>query len=81
MNLPNKLTILRIIIGSFSSFFERNVMQYDFEGKPVGFVGSVAFHYREVLEEAVSDMHLMMGKIVQSPMEGLIEFYRDELSE
>ena len=65
-----------LVLNSFKSFLKRNVMQYDFEGKPVGFVGSVAFHYREVLEEAVNDMHLKMGKIVQSPMEGLIEYYR-----
>ena len=65
-----------LVMNSFKSFLKRNVMQYDFEGKPVGFVGSVAFHYREVLEEAVNDMHLKMGKIVQSPMEGLIEYYR-----
>ena len=65
-----------LVLNSFKSFLKRNVMQYDFEGKPVGFVGSVAFHYREVLEEAVIAMGLKMGKIVQSPMEGLIEYYR-----
>jgi len=55
-----------LVMNSFKSFLKRNVMQYDFEGKPVGFVGSVAFHYREVLEEAVNDMHLKAQSATRS---------------
>jgi len=71
-------TVHTLVLNSFKSFLKRNVMQYDYKGKQVGFVGSVAFYYRDLLEEAVNVMGLKMGKIIQSPMEGLIEFYKDK---
>ena len=77
----NDPTVHALVLNSFKSFLKGNVMQYDYTGKPVGFVGSVAYHYREVLEEAVIAMGLKMGKIVQSPMEGLIEFYKDDTAQ
>ena len=43
--------IHRLVLNEFKSFFVRNVAQYDnYRNLPVGFVGSIAFHYRNVLE-------------------------------
>ncbi len=51
-------------------------MQYKNHDKlPIHFVGSVAFHYQDLLKEAVEAMNMKLGKIIQSPMEGLIKYH------
>lgn len=69
--------VYSLVYGAFRDFFIKNVIQYnyDLETKPVHFTGSIAFYYREVLEDVASNLHIKIGTIVQSPMEGLINYY------
>ena len=68
-------SIRNIVDSCFSDFFERNVMQYDFRKNCVNFVGSIAFHYAPYLKEVAAEKGITIGKIVASPMEGLVEYY------
>ena len=43
----------------------------------VGFVGSVAYYYRPVLEEAMQAEGLPVGTILQDPIEGLKQYHKD----
>ena len=43
----------------------------------VGFVGSIAYYYKPVLEEAMKAEGLPMGPVLQDPIEGLKEFHKD----
>lgn len=54
-------------------FFRRNVLRLNpKEGETVSFVGSVAYHLQDTLR-VVAEMHdLHIGKILKSPIEGLI---------
>jgi N-acetylglucosamine kinase-like BadF-type ATPase len=65
----------RLVKEAFLSFFRRNVMQYDYRRYPAGFVGSVAYHYQEVLRSAADEVGVRIGTIVKSPMEGLITYH------
>ena len=67
--------IRTIVLNSFIAFIRRNVMQYDYTQYPVRFIGSVAYCYKEILQEAAKETGLGIGKILQSPMEGLIEYH------
>ena len=58
------------------AFFKRNVMQYDYRNNPVHIIGSVAYHYREILTEAAQKSDITLGTIIQSPMEGLIAYHQ-----
>lgn len=69
-------TIRRIVEKSFTDFFERNVMQYNYQGKKVNFVGSIAFYFAEILHEIASKKGIEIGKIEQSPMQGLVAYYK-----
>lgn len=72
----NDPSIHALVVRSFKSFLKRNVMQYkNYDKLPINFVGSVAYHYQELLIEAVEDMNMQPGKIIQSPMEGLIKYH------
>jgi N-acetylglucosamine kinase-like BadF-type ATPase len=64
-----------LVMDAFLSFFRRNVMQYDYRRYPASFVGSVAFHYQEVLRSAADEVGVSIGTIVKSPMEGLITYH------
>ena len=69
-------TVRTLVMTSFKSFLKRNVMQYkNYDRLPIQFVGSVAFHFQEILKEAVEVMNMKPGKIIQSPMEGLIKYH------
>ncbi|MDR0371151.1 MAG: ATPase [Prevotellaceae bacterium] len=64
-----------IVYGGFKSFFIRNVMQYPLEGEKIGFVGSTAYHYRDILEKVAVDLGLSIDRIVQNPMQGLVKYH------
>lgn len=66
----------RLALNSFKSFFVRNVENYaNYKELPVNFVGSVAVHYREVIEEAAQALFINIGTIIKSPMEGLVKYH------
>lgn len=64
-----------LVLNSFKAFLKRNVMQYDYTHSKVHFIGSVAFHYKDILAEAAQEMGIMLGTIIKSPMEGLIQYH------
>ena len=64
-----------LVFNSFHAFLTRNVMQYDYKHYPVYFIGSIAYHYREILEEAVLSSDMKLGGIMQQPMDGLVKYH------
>ena len=66
----------RLVLNAFKAFFVRNIENYEgYKTMPVSFVGSVAFYYREVLEEAASSLGIKVGTVIKSPMEGLVKYH------
>ena len=49
------------------------------QAQPVGFVGSIAYYYKPILEEAMRAEGLPLGTILQDPIEGLKEFHKDAI--
>ncbi len=68
-------SIFNIVFESFDAFFVRNVMQYPLEDIKIGFIGSIAYYFKDVLEIVASERRIVITKIVQNPMEGLIEYH------
>ena len=71
--------IRQLVLGSFIAFLRRNVMQYDYTQYPAHFIGSVAHCDKEILQEAAQETGIRIGKSLQSPMEGLIQYHSDPL--
>ena len=68
--------IHRLVLNAFKSFFVRNIENYkDYKNYAVSFVGSVAYYYREVLEEAAKAVDIKIGTVIKSPMEGLVKYH------
>lgn len=61
---------------SFADFAENYIIRYQgFQTNSVHFVGSVAFHNRNVLEQLAQNMNFRIGKIISNPIEGLIHYH------
>jgi glucosamine kinase len=68
-----------MVKNSFNAFFREQVFKYPGHEKlTVGFVGSIAWHYREILHETALENNLKVGTILKSPMEGLIRFHLND---
>ena len=48
-------------------------------GLPLGFVGSVAYGFSEILSEKVSEHGLTISKVLKNPAEELVRFYQRSL--
>jgi len=69
-------SIFNLVYDSFDEFFVRNVMQYPLEDVQVGFIGSIAFHFKDTLEIVASERGIEVAAIDQSPMEGLVKYHK-----
>lgn len=75
-NIENPL-IYKLVYDHFDYFVKRILPQYP--KSPVGFVGSIAYYYQDVLKKVMADNGFECGKILQSPMEGMKEFHKADL--
>ena len=68
--------IQQLVKSCFKDFVDAFVLRYpDCRNYRVCFVGSVAFYFQYLLHECLSAEGLTMGKVMRSPMEGLIQLY------
>ncbi len=66
----------RLVLNSFKSFFVRNITNYKrYKELKINFVGSIAYYYAEVLNEAAASVGCTIGTIIRSPMEGLVKYH------
>ncbi len=65
----------QLIVDNFRLFVQRNLKPYGRKDLPVGVVGSIGWHYRELLAEAIAKEGYTLGCILKSPMEGLIRYH------
>lgn len=68
-------SIYRLVADSFYAFIYRNVKQYHRDDCEVSFVGSIAYFFRDILSAVASDTGIVLGKIVQNPMDGLLQYH------
>lgn len=64
-----------IVIDNFEDFIRNNILAYGDKFRTINVVGSIAYHYKGQLTEAASRNGFQIGKIIKSPIEGLIEYH------
>lgn len=64
-----------IVVDNFEDFIRNNILAYGDKFRTINVVGSIAYHYKEQLTEAASRNGFQIGKIIKSPIEGLIEYH------
>ncbi|NVO19292.1 MAG: hypothetical protein HXX13_06300 [Bacteroidetes bacterium] len=71
--------IYQLIMDNFRLFFKYQVCYYkDYKDFKINLVGSVAFHYQDLLAIICEEYGIQMGTILQAPIDGLIEYHKEE---
>ncbi len=68
--------INKLLKSSFEEFFMRNIIHYDYKKYKVNLVGSVAYHYRDIIEEVAAENGIKIGTVLKSPIDGLVEYHK-----
>lgn len=72
--------IENIIEDGLNDFFFQHLCKYNEVWKyPVHFVGSVAYGFKDVLEQLCSSYQFELGKVLKNPMEGLVEYHNNSI--
>jgi glucosamine kinase len=62
---------------AFREFVERNLRLYNTTGKTeIAVTGSVAWHFREILEEVFLENDFIITELIPGPIEGLIRYHK-----
>jgi len=73
----NSLDIRSILLEEFHLFFKRNIDYYGHPELPVHFIGSVAHFFKSELAEAARHAGYTVGRVLRSPLPGLIAYHRE----
>lgn len=67
--------------NGMEEFFKVSLLKFD-ESRdlPLHFVGSIAFHFQDILKSIGSKYHLQIGKIIQEPIEELYHYHISKLN-
>ena len=66
-----------MVFDEMKNFYDYQVLPYE-EAKnaEINFIGSIAFYYEDVLRAAAAELNLNVGKIVQKPIESLVDYHK-----
>ncbi|MCE6988910.1 N-acetylglucosamine kinase [Dyadobacter sp. CY323] len=65
-----------LVENAFSLFVTNYILRHsDARKYPVHFTGSIAYHYQDLLRDVLLKNDLHPGRILKSPMEGLVQYY------
>lgn len=63
----------QLVRNAFRAFFDAFALGEI--STPISFTGSIAFHFNGILREVATEKHLSIGRIVQSPIAGLLLYH------
>jgi hypothetical protein len=64
-----------LVENCFLQFFEKYILKYPMcHETSINFVGSVAFYYKDLLIKVAKTKHLFVGRILKTPIDGLVEY-------
>ncbi len=86
-------SIRHLVYDHFDQFIKRNILQYpqlinqtaslNFKlstlNFKIAFVGSIAYYYKEILQEVLTANGLTLGTLMQDPIEGLKTYHQSDL--
>ncbi len=72
--------IFNLITEAFRAFYKYQVCCYARHKEvPVHFVGSVAYHYKDILTEIGLEFGVRTGKFIKAPIDGLVEYHQENI--
>ena len=75
----DRACIRRLVVESFTEFVRRHVRKYEAAaGLPVNFIGSIAYHYQEIVHEVCAAEGLTCGRVAKKPIQALRDYHATE---
>ncbi len=70
--------VQELVYDSFVDFLNRHVCKYKGHLEiPISFIGSVAFHFSDILKIALERKNMEIGKIVRKPINELVRYHQN----
>lgn len=70
--------IHNLVVHCFDEFIKAFVLRFgDCKSLKISFIGSVAFHFQDILNECIKSHDLTMGEVMTSPAAGLVRYYSE----
>ena len=70
----------KIITEGIQEFVENRVLCFpEAQSVPIHFIGSIAHFSEDIIRAAVWPYHLTVGNIIRRPIDGIIDYYRNEV--
>ncbi|MCQ2973627.1 MAG: hypothetical protein MJ211_02305 [Bacteroidales bacterium] len=67
-----------LVFCEFDLFFSRNIIKIDnFKSYNIGFVGSVALYFKDILSDVARFYNIYISNIIQKPINRLVEFHTE----
>jgi glucosamine kinase len=71
--------IENIVEDGLNDFFFQHLCKYNEVWKyPVHFIGSVAWGFKDVLDQLCHSYEFELGSVIKNPMEGLVKYHKDD---
>ena len=65
-----------MIAAGMREFLQRHVCCFDnYRSLETNFVGSVAYHFQDILKVESEKLHITLGAVIQRPIDGLVKFH------
>ncbi|MBX7204342.1 MAG: N-acetylglucosamine kinase [Bacteroidia bacterium] len=66
----------RLVILAFEEFIQRHISKYpDYRNTPLHCTGSVAFVFKDQLQQACINKQVSLGRVVKNPLNGLVQYH------
>lgn len=66
-----------LVFQEMKNYLDYQVLPYEqSQNCEINFIGSIAYFYEDILRAAAAEFHLNIGKIVQKPIESLVEYHK-----
>lgn len=68
----------KLVSKAFVNFIEENIIKYpDYQKHHLGFAGSIAFLFRDILSDAANNFGLKIEKVIKNPIDELVKFHKE----
>jgi glucosamine kinase len=72
----NDQFITDMVYKGVRKFMETHVLCFkNAKNAEVNFVGSISYHFEDILRKAAADLGLTLGQIVKKPVDGLVDYH------
>ena len=68
--------IQKMVSEAFEELVVRHILKYKgVQELPINFVGSIAYHFKDILEMTLNAHGLVLGTIIRKPIDALVEYH------